>query len=64
LGGDADEDALSSDEDDEDAEDEELDDVDVEGEANDNSSIPDGGDRYAASEVSAADFANDKPGWS
>ncbi|KAL5342614.1 hypothetical protein BJX70DRAFT_301033 [Aspergillus crustosus] len=62
LGGDADEDvdALSSDEDDDDVEDEELDegdiDMDVEGEADDNSSIADGGDRYAASDASGADL--------
>ncbi|KAL4927126.1 putative INO80 chromatin remodeling complex (Ies1) [Aspergillus undulatus] len=70
MGGDADEDvdALSSEEEDDDAEDEELDegdvDMDVEGEADDNSSMPDGPDRYAASDVSGTDYANDKPGWS
>ncbi|KAL4781185.1 Ino eighty subunit 1 [Aspergillus varians] len=69
LGGDGDEDvdALSSDEDDEDGEDEELDDgdvdMDVEGEADDNSSIPDGADRYPASDASGADFANEKREW-
>ncbi|KAL2867966.1 putative INO80 chromatin remodeling complex (Ies1) [Aspergillus lucknowensis] len=66
LGGDGDEDAdaLSSDEEDEDAEDEELDeadvDMEVEGDADENSSIHDGGERDAASEVSGAD---DRPGW-
>ncbi|KAL4921296.1 Ino eighty subunit 1 [Aspergillus aurantiobrunneus] len=69
LGGDADEDvdASSSDEDDEDAEDEELDegdvDMDVEGEADDNSSVPDVADRYAASDVSGPGLANDKSEW-
>ncbi|KAL4964709.1 putative INO80 chromatin remodeling complex (Ies1) [Aspergillus stella-maris] len=70
MGGDGDEDvdALSSEEEDDDAEDEELDegdvDMDIEGEADDNSSIPDGPDRYAASDASGGDYANDKPGWS
>lgn len=65
LGGDADEDAdaLSSDEEDEDGEDEDLDDgdvdMDVEGEADDNSSMPDGPARYAASDASGVDMAND-----
>ncbi|KAL3472195.1 Ino eighty subunit 1 [Aspergillus californicus] len=67
LGGDADEDidGLSSDEDDDDAEDDELDDVDmdVEGDGDDNSSMPDVGDRYPASEASGGDYASDKPGW-
>ncbi|RDW57935.1 putative INO80 chromatin remodeling complex (Ies1) [Aspergillus mulundensis] len=64
LGGDADDvDALSSDEDDEEAEDEELDDMDIEGEADDNLSVPGGEGRYAASDVSVADYANGKPGW-
>ncbi|KAL2808110.1 hypothetical protein BJX63DRAFT_436431 [Aspergillus granulosus] len=68
LGGDGDEDAdaLSSDEEDDDGEDEELDegdvDMDVEGDADEASSIPDGGERYAGSEVSGADL--EKPGWS
>ena len=48
-----------------DGEDEELDendvDMDVEGDADETSSIPDGGERYAGSEVSGADF--EKPGW-
>ncbi|KAL3492678.1 hypothetical protein BJX62DRAFT_202637 [Aspergillus germanicus] len=67
LGGDGDEDAdaLSSDEEDDDGEDEELDendvDMDVEGDADETSSIPDGGERYAGSEISGADF--EKPGW-
>ncbi|KAL4878496.1 hypothetical protein BJY04DRAFT_209191 [Aspergillus karnatakaensis] len=62
LGGDADEDpdALSSDDDDDDEE--ELDEgdgdmeLDVEGDADDNSSLPDAGDRYAGSEASGADL--------
>ncbi|KAL3468364.1 hypothetical protein BJX64DRAFT_3098 [Aspergillus heterothallicus] len=67
LGGDGDEDAdaLSSDEEDDDGEDEDLDeaevdmadaDIDVEGDADETSSIPDGGDRYAGSEASGADI--------